>query len=90
MINAGILPSAERIREYLLSCCLKGDVSGEVGNVLNCITDMLRLEEESCCNTSSCIKEVLVLLESDKPADELKLALANIDIVPQDPVLTLN
>ncbi|MBU1869839.1 MAG: hypothetical protein KJ818_05145 [Candidatus Omnitrophica bacterium] len=89
MIDAGITPSAERIREYLLSCCSKDSFAQEANNVLSCISDILRLEEEKCCATDSSIKEFLVLLESDKPAEELKLALANIDIAPQEPELVM-
>ncbi|MBU1727291.1 MAG: hypothetical protein KJ880_06660, partial [Candidatus Omnitrophica bacterium] len=89
MIDAGITPSAERIREYLLSCCSKDSFAQEANNVLSCISDILRLEEEKCCATDSSIKEFLVLLESDKPAEELKLALANIDIAPKEPELVM-
>ncbi len=76
---------SERIKEYLQSCCQKQDLNQEIDKVLSCIADILRQEEERVTSTDSGLKEVLVLLESDKPADQMQLALAQITIEPKEP-----
>lgn len=84
MANSGIAPSSERIREYLLSL---QDPSTQVDKVLACIADILRQEEEKACGTESSLKEILVLLESGKPVNELRLALINIQVLAKEPQL---
>jgi len=84
MANSGIAPSCERIREYLLSL---QDPSAQADKVLACIADILRQEEEKACYTESSLREILVLLESGKPVNELRLALTNIQILAKEPQL---
>ncbi|TAM35468.1 hypothetical protein EPN54_06130, partial [bacterium] len=84
MANSGIAPSCERLREYLLS--LK-DPDSQIDKVLACIAGILRQEEEKACGTESSLKEILILLESDKPANELRLALAKVEIASKEPQL---
>ncbi|MDP2941363.1 MAG: metallophosphoesterase [Candidatus Omnitrophota bacterium] len=85
MIGAGIIPSNQRIKEYLLSICDKDDCLPEIDQVLSCLADILRLEEERCSDTDAPLKEILVLLESNQPAAELQLALAKIKIEEKEP-----
>jgi len=84
MANSGIAPSCERLREYLLSL---QDPNSQVDKVLACIADILRQEEEKACCTESSLREILVLLESGKPANELRLALAKIQVLAKEPQL---
>ena len=51
------------------------------------IADILRLEEESPASTEAALKQLLTLLESDKSVSEIELALARINVAPQEPVL---
>jgi len=76
MLNAGIAPSSDRIKGYLQSCCSKQDFNQDVDKVLSCIAGILRLEEEWGVSTDLSLKEILMLLESDKPDNELRIALA--------------
>ncbi len=85
MLAAGLIPSSERIKEYLQSCCQKQDYNQEIDKVLSCIADILRLEEERVASTDSALKEVLVLLELDKPVEQMQLALAQITVEPKEP-----
>ncbi|MFA4853768.1 MAG: hypothetical protein WC616_00260 [Candidatus Omnitrophota bacterium] len=84
MANSGIAPSCERLREYLLSL---QDPNSQVDKVLACIADILRQEEEKACYTESSLREILVLLESDKPVNELRLALAKVQVLAKEPQL---
>ena len=79
MLKAGIVPSSERIKEYLASCCRQKNMEREIGKILNCIAYILRLEEERCEPTSQSMKDILFLIESDKSAAEIPAALSRIN-----------
>jgi archaellum component FlaC len=85
MIQRGIIPSAQRIKEYIVVCCKEKGSNGETDKVISCIADILRLEEERCLPTDAALKEILVLLESDRQASEIQLALTKIDVSPKIP-----
>jgi len=87
MLNGGIIPSIERIREYLALSCQSQDCQARIDKALSCIADILRIEEERCFVTDSALKQVLILLESDKPANELQLALLKIGVLAKEPIL---
>lgn len=70
LVGAGIIPSAERIKEYVLVTCLKGN--SDMRKVVSCIADILRLEEERCCSSDATLKDILVVLESGRSNQELK------------------
>ena len=76
MLKAGIMPSSERIREYVLaaSSLKQEDCGREVDKILGCIADIFRLEEKEAKPAPQALKDILILLESDKPAQELQLA----------------
>ena len=85
LINAGITPSLSRFIDWLSS--LKEDeINSGIDKALACIADILRSQEDSACCTESQLKQILVLLESDKSPDELKMALNNINIQEKEPV----
>jgi len=86
MASSGIAPSCERIREYLLSL---QDPNSQIDKVLACIAGILRQEEEKVCSTEAALREILVLLESGKPVNELRLALINIQVLAKEPQLII-
>ena len=69
--GAGITPSAERIKEYVQLSCLKGELN-DTQKIIACIADILRNEEERCVSTEPILKDILVVLESGRSAQELK------------------
>ncbi len=85
MVNAGIIPSGQRIKDYLQSCCQRKELNGEIGRVLNCIADIMRIEEERVLATDQDIKSLLVLVESGKSENELVSALSRINFSPKEP-----
>ena len=85
MLKAGIIPSSQRIKDYLFKCCKEGYVEAEIDKVLGCVAQILRLEEERVEETDGPIQELLVLLESNKSGQELSSALVNISISPKEP-----
>ena len=86
MLKAGIIPSNERIKEYLQTCCEKKNMEQEVDKILACIADILRLQEERVVSTDSSLKEMLALLESNKPANEMQFVLAKIIVPDKEPL----
>lgn len=78
MLKVGIIPSSERIKEYLQSCYGKENTDQEINRILVCIADILRLQEERVVDTDPYLKEMLALLESDKSVDDMQFALAKI------------
>ena len=76
LVNSGITPSAERLKDYLVASCLKGELDGDMDKIISCIADILRMEEERCCSTDPTLKDILVVLGSGRSGVELKIALS--------------
>ena len=74
LINSGITPSAERLKEYLAASCFKGDLDRDMEKIVSCIADILRMQEETCCVTDPALKDILVVLGSGRSGQELKVA----------------
>ncbi len=83
MVHAGIIPSSQRIKEYLVSSCVRGEFNQEMDKVICCIFDIFRLEEERLNPADSGICEILKLIESDKSADELQVEFSKIVFSPR-------
>jgi len=71
MLDAGITPSAERIKEYLQVSCTKGNILQDKDKVILCIADILRSEEETCSATDPTLHDILVVLEVSGSDTEL-------------------
>ncbi|MFA5096986.1 MAG: hypothetical protein WC478_06565, partial [Candidatus Omnitrophota bacterium] len=84
-LKAGIIPSPDRIRDYLRNCCASSAVQQEVDKVLSCLAQIMRMEEDRVENTAPALKDMLILLESDKPANEMQLVLAKLATQPKEP-----
>jgi len=87
MLNGGIIPSIDRIKEYLAFSCTSEDCKARIDKALSCVAEILRTEEERCAPTELALKQLLVLLESDKPVKDFRAALVNIEVAPKEPVL---
>jgi len=83
MLDAGIIPSTERLRGYLISCVNAGSLE-ESSKVISFIADILREEESRGYNTEKSLKEILILLESEDNAQRIKAALINIGVSPAE------
>ncbi len=85
MLNAGIAPSTDRIKDYLAACCASSAINQEADKVLSCLADIMRMEEDRVESTEPALKQILSLLESDKPANEMQLALTKITVLGKEP-----
>jgi len=72
MLDAGITPSAERIREDIQASCFKGTLSGDINKVILCISSILRQEETDCRSTDPVLRDMLVVFDSTNSVQQLK------------------
>ncbi len=89
MIKSNIIPSTERIKEYVLANCLKQNIEDQMNKILGCIADIMRIEEDRVIETDTELENVLVLIEAGRPGTELQCDLSQIKISPQQPKPTL-
>jgi hypothetical protein len=89
MVNTGIIPSNERIKEYVLASCLRQNLGNQMNKVLGCIADIMRMEEDRVTDTDVELKNMLVLIEAGKPETDLQCGLSQIKISPQEPKLVV-
>ena len=73
LVNSGITPSAERLKDYLAASCFKGNLDSDMDKIVSCISDILRMEEETYCSTDPTFKDILVVLGSGRSGVELKI-----------------
>jgi hypothetical protein len=65
LTSIGIVPSTQRIKEYIQASSISADNSPEdTQKLLSCIAEILRKQEEECCATDPTLKDILVVLES--------------------------
>jgi hypothetical protein len=78
LVSSGIAPSAERLKDYLAASCFKGNLDSDMNKIVSCISDILRMEEETCCSTDPTLKDILVVLGSGRSGKELKAAFSGV------------
>ncbi|MBI4981760.1 MAG: methyltransferase domain-containing protein, partial [Candidatus Omnitrophica bacterium] len=64
LLNAGITPSTERVKECAQAAYLFSHSQEENGKIISCIAQVLRKQEEGCCSTDPILKDILVVLEA--------------------------
>jgi len=72
LVSSGITPSGERIKEYLQASCYNGRVAQDKKQVVVCISNILRMEEERYVATEPVLRDILIVLESGHSAQKLK------------------
>jgi len=64
MVQAGIIPSGQRIKELIAVCIQKREMNSYVDNLLLCLADIFKLEEENASESSFDLREALVIVDS--------------------------
>lgn len=64
MVKAGVMPSGERVKEYLAACFQKGKMAEKQDDLLLCLSEIYRLQEEEVMETSPELRESLVIVET--------------------------
>ncbi|MBF0532812.1 MAG: hypothetical protein HQL23_06935 [Candidatus Omnitrophica bacterium] len=78
MVNEGVIPSDQRLRNYLLAACQQKRLARDINQILGLLADVLRLEENHAALTEPGIENMLALLESDRPNQEIQSGLSRI------------
>jgi len=76
LVASGITPSAERLKDYLAASSFKGSLGKDMRKIISCISDVLRMQEQSCVLADPALKDMLIVLGSGRSAEELKLVFA--------------
>ena len=66
MVAGGIIPSGMRIKELIAACSQKKEIISRADEMIICLTDIFRLEEESLTESSPELKEAIVILDSNR------------------------
>ena len=86
MLDGGITPSPQRVKEYLEESCLGANCQPKIKGARDVLRDALRIEEgRSKKESNPEYKQLLIAVESNKSPQELTLALAKITPQPQEP-----
>jgi|GEM_PF-2803296 len=64
MVNRGVLPSCQRVKEYAGACYFKGTLAARSPALLSFVAECLKLEESGGCATDPVIKDLLAALEA--------------------------
>jgi len=66
MVEAGIVPSGERLKEYLSACHYRNETDERMESLISCLIQACRLEEEQVVESTPEFKEALVIADSGK------------------------
>jgi len=64
MVERGIIPSGERVKEYLSACYYKQELGGRLEDLMLCLIRICKLEEENVQPSDAALRESLVLVDS--------------------------
>jgi tetratricopeptide (TPR) repeat protein len=64
LIESGTVPSGDRIKELVAACSQNGEISAYADNLLLCLADICKLQEENAFEASKELKEALVIVDS--------------------------
>jgi hypothetical protein len=64
MLEKGILPSAQRVKEFIYACSYKKELGSRTEQLVSLLTDMCRLQEECVCESEPELRESLMIIEA--------------------------
>ncbi|MFA5096668.1 MAG: hypothetical protein WC478_04950, partial [Candidatus Omnitrophota bacterium] len=64
MASSGIRPSGQRIKELIAACVQKKEISAQADNLLLCLIDIYKLEEENGYESEPELREALVIVDT--------------------------
>ncbi|MFA6216286.1 MAG: triose-phosphate isomerase [Candidatus Omnitrophota bacterium] len=64
MVASGIVPSGERLKELVAACSQKGELQSRRDDLVVCLAEICRLQEEDVAESSAALRETLVILDS--------------------------
>lgn len=64
LVDRGIIPSDERVKEFVAACFHKKQLVQRKEDILTCIAQICKLQEESASQTSKELKEALMIVDN--------------------------
>ncbi|OGX23116.1 MAG: triose-phosphate isomerase [Omnitrophica WOR_2 bacterium RIFCSPHIGHO2_02_FULL_45_21] len=64
LLAVGILPSGDRLKEYVAACYQKGEFNQYLDGIVGLVKDTCKLEEEQVAQSANELKEALLILEA--------------------------
>jgi len=64
LIESGTVPSGDRLKELIAACSQKGEIGYYADNLLLCLVDICKLEEQNAFETSPELREALAIVDS--------------------------
>jgi hypothetical protein len=64
LLQAGITPSGDRLKEYVAACYQKGELKQHLDGIVALLKDTCKLEEEKVSESANALKEALLILDS--------------------------
>ena len=64
MLESGTVPSGDRIKELIAACNQKGEIRYYADNLLLCLVDICKLQEQNAFETSPEFREALAIVDS--------------------------
>ncbi|MBF0532878.1 MAG: hypothetical protein HQL23_07275 [Candidatus Omnitrophica bacterium] len=89
MVNDGVVPSDERLRNYLLAACQQKVIGRDMDQILGLLADVMRLEESHVTLTDPGVENMLALIESNQPNREIQSGLSRISIPERELQLSI-
>ena len=84
MIQGRIVPSLDRMKEYIETSQNETILKERINKVRICLAEILRIDEESATPSDTMFTNLLELTEKDYSAQDFKLALAKISAEPRE------
>jgi len=72
MVRVGIIPSTERIKDYIRASSIKGDPERDIEKVTSCILEILKMEESSYLATDPALEDILAVFDSQLTPQDLR------------------
>lgn len=86
-VKKGQVPDCAGLKSYVAACSRKENADKEMAKVLACVTQILRIEEDEVLPTSKELQELLVILDSEKPAQAVQNILRQADNQIKEPAV---
>ena len=75
MVKGGIVPSGQRLKEYLAACFEKGETEDKIDSLIFCLADIFELQQFEAREASPEYKEALVIADTRRYVlEEVKTA----------------
>ena len=64
LVESGTVPSGDRIKELVAACNQKGEMGSYADNLLLCLVDICKLQEQNAFETSPEFREALAIVDA--------------------------